>query len=298
MTNARPLVSVIICVYQGARHLRQAITSALEQTYPAVEVVVVNDGSTDRSDEICRALAGHIVYVTQENAGLPRARNRGIRASAGEYIAFLDQDDVWRPDKLEKQMRLFAENPDLGLVYSDFSQIDHDARVVMERTHGSKMRRGFVLPDLYEENFVGSLTAVCRRRVLEAVGLFHEDLAFALDWDLWLRIANDHPVDFVDESLASWRWRPNYAETQHEIMLLDSYRVISLRHAALSQKLTESQRNGVEGRLARISFSLGRLYIGKSDMDRAVQWIRTSIEHDVFTPDQMKILEGIEVQLA
>lgn len=291
-------VSVIICVYKGERYLREAIESALGQTHPAMEVVVVNDGSPDSSEKISRSFAGRIVYISQENRGLAPARNRGIRESSGEYIALLDQDDVWKPDKIEKQIRLFSENPNLGLVYSDFSQIDHAGRMVMERTHGSKMKRGNVLPELYEENFVGSLTAVFPRRVLEEGGFFQEDLAFALDWDLWLRIAKDRPIDFVDESLASWRWRPKYAEDQHEVLLLDSYRVISLRHAELSLKLTQEQRNGVQNRLARVAFSLGKLYAGRSDMDRAVRWIRTSIEHENFIPEQAKILEEAEVRLA
>ena len=288
-----PLVSVVICVYNGAEYLRQSIESALAQTHPSVEVVVVNDGSTDDSDSICRSYFGRIVYLSQKNQGLAKARNRGIRESSGTHIALLDQDDFWVPDKLEKQMALFGRIPELGLVYSDSAQIDPAGRVRLPRIEGINMRRGYVLPELYDHNFISSLTAVCPRRILDHVGLFSEDLRFSLDWDLWLRIAHKYPLDFVDEPLAGWRWRPNHAEDNHEICLVEAYRIISTRHPYLSDKLTPEQNAGVANRLARISFSLGRLYKERGDIGKSVHWLRTSIDHDDFSPDQHQILEEV-----
>ncbi len=290
----KPKVSSVICVYNGARFLREAIESALNQTYPAVEVVVINDGSTDDSDAVCRQYAGRLLYRPQPNAGLARARNRGIRESTGEYIALLDQDDAWMPDKIEKQMTLFEHNPDLGLVFADSAQFDAEGRTVITRTEAGKMRRGHVLPDLYDHNFVCSLTALCPRHVLDRVGLFWEDLRFSLDWDLWLRIAQVYPVDFVDEPLAWWRWRPNHAEDNHEICLLEAYRIISVRQPAMAGLLRPDQNAGVKNRLARIAFSLSRIYRRNQDRQNAEKWLRTSVAHDRFTPEQTWALEEIE----
>lgn len=281
-----PKVSVVICVYKGERFLRAALESVLAQTYPAVEIVVVNDGSPDRSDDVCKPFLDRIVHLEQGNQGLARARNRGIRESSGEYIALIDQDDLWAPDKLEKQMALFESNPSPGLVYSDYDQIDSDGRIVRRRTEEGRMRRGMVLPDLYEHNFISTVSSVFSRRALDRVGVFNERLHFSLDWDLWLRIAAEFPVDYVDESLAFWRWRPNHAEDNHEISLLEAYRIVSERQPQLASKLTTAQNSGVANRLARISFSLGRLYGRRKDTARAQEWVRTSIRHDLFTEDQ------------
>ncbi len=256
-----PTVSVIICIYNGERHLREAIESALAQTYPSVEIVIVNDGSTDNTESLCRSYEGRVVYISQKNRGLAKARNRGINESRGDYIALLDHDDLWRPDKLEKQMNLFVQNPELGLVYSNYFQIDPDSRIIERKSaEDRRMKRGWVIPDLYEHNFVGNATVVIPKQVLDQVGLFWENLSYSLDWDLWLRIAFKYPVDFVDEPLASWRWRPHYAEDNHEITLLEAYKIILNRQPELSSKLTEAQNNGVQSRLARISFSLGQLH--------------------------------------
>lgn len=290
-----PTVSALICVYNGARYLREAIESALAQTYPSMETVVVNDGSTDETDAICKSYQGRIRYLVQENRGLPAARNRGIRESSGDHLAILDSDDVWRPDKIDLQMRLLSQDPGLGLVYSNYFQIDPAGQVIDRQSSESRgMKRGPVLPDLYDRNFIGNTTVVIPRRVLDHIDLFSEELPYSLDWDLWLRIAFHYPVDFIDEPLASWRWRPNYAEDHHEPMLLDAYKIISTRHAALLPKLTAPQISGHRNRLARISFSLGQLYRRAGEISKAAGWIRTSIDHDVFTPQQRQVADELE----
>jgi len=290
-----PLVSVILCVYNGERYLREAIDCALHQTYPAVEVVVVDDGSTDGTDAICRSYGDRIRHLPERHLGLAGARNLAIRSARGRYVAILDHDDHWHPEKLTRQVRLFFNRPKLGLVYSNYLQINPAAQVMEEKSAAERgMRRGRVLPELYERNFIGNTTVVIPKPVLAEVGLFDERLCYSLDWDLWLRICHQHPIDYVDEALASWRWRPNYAEDHHEIMLREAYQIVSTRQPRLADRLTDAQNQSVENRLARISFSLGRLYGRAGRVPTAIEWIQRSIRHEIFTPEQPRALKSLE----
>lgn len=108
-----PLVSVILPVYNGARYLNETIDSVLAQTYPALELIVVNDGSTDSSEDICKTYQ-NIRYVYQENQGVPFARNNGVSLAKGEFLCFIDQDDSWKPEKTDAQGKAFEEHPNLG----------------------------------------------------------------------------------------------------------------------------------------------------------------------------------------
>jgi glycosyltransferase involved in cell wall biosynthesis len=116
--SAEPLVSVVIAAYNGAQYLPEAIDSALAQTYPKVEVIVVDDGSTDSTAEVVGAYGARVRYLYQQNAGTAAARNTGIQSAQGELIALLDQDDRWLPEKLARQVPLFFDEPRVGLVHS------------------------------------------------------------------------------------------------------------------------------------------------------------------------------------
>jgi len=186
-----PKVSVIIPCYNHGRYLGQAIRSVLDQTFTDFEVVVVDDGSTDNTSEVTHSFEDHRVqYVWQENKGLPGARNTGIRASGGEYIAFLDADDWFLLGKLEAQAGFLDEHPEAGLVASGWIETDEQ---------GNALRR--VEPwhwkaDLGLAGCVMGLPLVVdcvlvRRCWLDAVGLFDECLHWREDWDLWLRLVAD-----------------------------------------------------------------------------------------------------------
>lgn len=116
------MISVIIPVYNGETHLAETLTSVLDQSLPPDEVIVVDDGSTDRTPEVAAQFEGRIRYIRQENAGPATARNRGIQASHGDLLAFVDSDDLWEPHKLERQVAELNENPDAGLVFCHMTQ--------------------------------------------------------------------------------------------------------------------------------------------------------------------------------
>lgn len=204
-----PTVSINLCCYNSEKYLEETLQSIFAQTYTDWELVVVNDGSTDSTERIIRrhiADGRPIVYHSQANAGLGNARNKAVELSSGHFIALIDHDDVWRPEKLARQMPLLERQPAVGLVFSDCEIIDSRGQV--SGTYWQcwgKPYRGQVFADLLVNDFIPCLTAVLRKEVMTAVGLFRRELAIAEDWDLFLRVARRYPVDFVDKPLAMYR---------------------------------------------------------------------------------------------
>lgn len=202
-----PLVSVVIPNHNYAHYVGAAIDSVLAQTHPNVEVVVVDNGSTDGSLETLRAYEDRCRIVAQDNLGQSGGRNRGILESNGAFIAFLDADDVWLPTKLEAQLACFAQRPRTGLVYCGL--IETNAALVSTGTV-EPLFRGDVL-DAFAAHpgraivVGGESTAVVRREALARVGLFEPTLSISAGWDLWRRIATYFEVDFVASSLVRYR---------------------------------------------------------------------------------------------
>ena len=147
----KPRICVIIPTYNSARFLPEAVESALYQTFSPEEVIVVDDGSTDNTEDVLEPFRGRIHYIRQENQGPAVARNRGISEAKGDLIAFLDADDVWVPDKSEKQVDLLMENPRIGLVHSLYDYLDmaREQRLVPRHGHGWFLRR--LLSEVFQE---------------------------------------------------------------------------------------------------------------------------------------------------
>jgi glycosyltransferase involved in cell wall biosynthesis len=207
VTAKKPQVSVVVPTYNRGGFIRETIESVLMQTYADFEVIVVDDGSTDGTAEIISTIVDdRIHYHWQENSGLPaRARNVALSAARGRYVAFLDSDDLWLPEKLESQIRCFAAHPDAGLVYCDAMYFGQTA------SHGRSLIRGMLEGNIFDgllvRNRIPALTAVVRRECLDSVGQFSEEPALrsAEDYHLWLRIARRFPVYAVRAVLGRYR---------------------------------------------------------------------------------------------
>ncbi|MBI3402913.1 MAG: glycosyltransferase [Acidobacteria bacterium] len=208
-----PLVSVVVPNHNCERFLAAALDSVLGQSYTNREIIVVDDGSTDESLEILkryvdRAGPARLQVVTQANQGVSAARNAGIARSRGELVAFLDADDLWHPDKLAKQVPLFA-NPAVGLVYCAVEYVDERLRPLGTNFTG---RRGRVLREIAMLRgtvvLAGGSTAVVRRECFDKAGRFDPEMSTAADWDMWRRIACYWEVDVVREPLMQYRMRP------------------------------------------------------------------------------------------
>jgi len=204
-----PRASIIIPLYNLRRWAGEAIDSALAQTLPAgeVQVIVVDDGSTDGSGELAQGYGAGIEYVRQENRGLSAARNTGLRAARAPLVAFLDADDRFHPEKLAAELAVFDARPELGVVYSGFRYIDADGRPLPQR--GWSRFEGDVLPRLVTGNIIHPHQALVRRDAVMAAGAFDERLTSVEDWDLWLRVsARGARWACVNRALADYRIRP------------------------------------------------------------------------------------------
>jgi glycosyltransferase involved in cell wall biosynthesis len=199
-----PAVSVVVATRNYARYLPGALKSILNQTWRDLEVVVIDDGSTDDTPDVIRLFLADPRVRTQRTDGLgqSRAKNLGIQLSRAPLIAFLDGDDEWLPTKLEHQLPLF-ENPAVGVVYSRRTLMDAEGRELP--TPEGTFARGRVYDHLLAQNFVCFSSVVVRREVFESVGMFDPALSLSIDYDLWLRVGRHCEFDFVDEPLVRYR---------------------------------------------------------------------------------------------
>jgi glycosyltransferase involved in cell wall biosynthesis len=201
------VVSVIIPTYNCGRYVGEAIDSVLNQTYKAIEIIVVDDGSTDDTKESILRHYPSVRYFYQHNGGAARARNRGLREARGELIAFLDADDLWLPTKIEKQVAYFSKHPDVGLLSTN--QTYQSVTGVVRHDPG-KWERLFVgdsIKDIFLYSGLATPTVMVRREVLERVGDFEENLVVAEDDNLWMRIAMEYKIALIDEPLVIVRGR-------------------------------------------------------------------------------------------
>ncbi|MDD1673932.1 MAG: glycosyltransferase [Methanomicrobiales archaeon] len=218
-------VSVIIPVYNGEAFLTDAIESVKAQTYTDWEIIAVDDGSKDRSPSILHEygteLPGRFRLITQENQGISPARNRAIGVSYGEYIALLDSDDVWFPEKLQFQVGILEKREGVAMVYSDCTKVNWQGKVIRTSCFEKPPLRGLVFQELLLSNCIPSSSTLIRKSVLQEVGLFNPAYRIAMDYDLWLRIASKYPIEVIDHSLIQYRVHPrgissNRAEMIHE----------------------------------------------------------------------------------
>lgn len=219
--NQLGLVSVVIPVYNAADHLKETLSSILNQTYRNFEIIAVDDGSSDSSIDIIQSFDG-VVLIQQTNSGPAAARNKGVQAAKGEWIAFLDADDLWEPDKLEKQLQTMNG---CEWIYSDifFMGGVNDSR---RDSSFSDKPSGNVFDKLICSNFIGTSTVLIRHRVINEVGGFDETLRTIQDWDLWIRIARKYSIAYISEPLVNYRIHSVSASRSSRKTLPNHLRVI------------------------------------------------------------------------
>jgi len=225
MEPSRDFVSVVIPTYQRSALLPQALESVRRQTRPAGEVIVVDDGSTDGSGEMLRREFPWARYLPQENAGVSAARNRGIAAALGDWIALLDSDDAWLPEKLERQLAALAAAPSHRVCHTDELWIRNGRRVNPGRRHAK--RGGRIFRHCLPLCAISPSAALIHRSVFDRVGRFDEALPACEDYDLWLRITAVYPVLLVDEPLVE-KHGGHADQLSRTVTGLDRYRIRAL----------------------------------------------------------------------
>ena len=208
-----PEISIVIPAYNRADLLPQALESVFAQTYQNFEVIVSDDGSTDNTEAVIRQFGDRVTYLKNNHSGLPSvARNTALNQANGKYIAFLDSDDLWLPDKLKIQVDVLENNPRVGLVCSNAFLIDADGEEQSDQLYQipGKGRSGSVFLDLLKDNFVITSSVILRRDTLEKAGIFSEakELQVGEDYALWLNIALDWQVEYLENPLIIYHDSP------------------------------------------------------------------------------------------
>ena len=244
MSHVRsPQISVVLPVYNGAKTIEATIASVLDQELEDFELLVINDGSTDQTlDVLTRIDDPRIIVHSFENGGLATSRNRGIRLADGKYLAFIDADDLWTPDKLRKQLQVLVSNPTAGMAYSLTDCIDEQGSYVGPGSH--IVQFGQVYEQLLVRNFIESgSNPLIPRCVFDEVGEFDESLAAAEDWDVYLRIAHDYSIVCVPEAQILYRIHSGSMSSNIERQKLACFRVFE---EALERLPLGSERDHVD----------------------------------------------------
>ena len=206
----KPLVSIIIPAYNVEKYVQEAIDSALSQIYKDIEIIVVDDGSTDNTKKVLNPYIkkGQIHYIYQENKGLSSARNTGIRAAKGGYIAFLDSDDLFLPEKMQRQVDFLEKHQEYDVCYCDIYHFYEDEPEQMFKLNYSYYSGDAVLKNLFKRNFINPLSVVIRKNVVDKCGYFNEKMKKTEDWDYWVNLAwKGVKFHFLPVILAKYRIR-------------------------------------------------------------------------------------------
>lgn len=209
MKEFNPKVSIVIPVYNGSNYLREAIDSALAQTYKNIEVIVVNDGSNDggKTEEIARSYGDNIRYFPKENGGVASALNLGIREMRGEYFSWLSHDDVYYPNKIEVQINYLRDREKDVVLYSDYEFIDNESRFlkkkIIERIEPERFRLALIVSDP-----VNGCTVLIPKTCFDVSGLFNEGLRTTQDYDMWFRLSRNYRFVHIPRILLKSRTHP------------------------------------------------------------------------------------------
>ncbi len=243
----RPIVSVIIPTFDRAPWVGEAIASVLAQTYPHLELIVVDDGSHDATPAVVREFGPALTYLRQAHAGVSAARNHGVEIARGELVAFLDSDDLWLPDKTAAQVALLQQQQHTQACYTDEIWIRHGVRVNPKRIH--QKHSGWLFELSLPRCIISPSSIMLRRTLWDQLGGFDERLPACEDYDLWLRLTLTTPVVLLPERLIVKRGG-HADQLSRCIPVLDQYRITALEKI-LAAPLTLSQRQAVLEHLAQ-----------------------------------------------
>lgn len=287
MSSQSPLVSVIIPVYNTELYIGPALESVLSQTYQNIEVLVVDDGSKDRTAEIIQSFVQkdpRVQLFRQKNAGVAAARNLAIAHTQGEYIAPIDADDIWYPEKLEKQVQcLLRSGPEVGLIYTWSVHIDESGSIIGEYNHNRAYKpEGAIYPILVYSNFLDNASnALIRRTCIEQVGGFNPELRSqnaqgCEDWELYLRIADAYEFRVVPEFLVGYRQLLGSMASNSKAMA-KSYQLVMAEVQARHPEIPETIYRWSRG--CFYHYLMGKSYQSGAHWN-TLQWLYLTLQDD------------------
>ena len=235
--NKNPLVSVIIPTFNRSWTIIEALQSVLAQNYKPLELIIVDDGSSDDTMEKLKPFMEQIIYLKQENKGVSAARNIGIKKSKGEFIAFLDSDDLWLPSKISCQINFFNSNPSAIICQTEEIWIRNGKKVNPMKKH--KKKSGMIFEESLELCLVSPSSVMMKKTFFDVIGYFDEDFFACEDYDLWLRTAITHPIFLINKSYTIKKGgHKDQLSKKHS---LDKYRIKSIQKLLKNHKLTNKQ---------------------------------------------------------
>ncbi len=257
------LVSVVITAYNAEKYIGETLRSVFAQTYKPIEIVVADDGSTDGTAHIIKTDFPDVRYIYQPNAGQPAARNAGIRHARGEFIAFVDSDDLWFPQKIARQVERLSQSNAAWCYCDCIHFLETPDHILYRYSAITRPSSGMILEPLLLGNFIASPTPMIRRDALLEIGLWDEAVIICEDWNTWLKLATRFAVEYVDEPLAAYRVR---AQSMSKVWLLP--KILESHLSVLSSALRQLQvrNSGIANRArANIYFMVGLGYLKRGD---------------------------------
>ena len=215
--HAEPLVSVVIPAYNCAAYLGETLDSVLRQTYKHVEIIVCNDGSTDGTGEVAKTYRDSINYISQQNMGVSAARNSGLKIAGGEFVMFLDSDDLLAPEKLAEQVSYLTAHPEIGAVYCAWEFVDSNGTFIGE---GGASLKGNLLNHFMEWNIAPFHSYLFRMPAVREIGYFRQGIDGVEDWDFLIRLASTGTLfDVIEKPMVKYRMHGNNITRNSELML-------------------------------------------------------------------------------
>lgn len=258
------LVSIIIPTFNRNTLLQRALNSIYKQTYSNFEIIVVDDGSTDQTDKMIKDRFPKVRYLPQPNAGVSRARNKGIEIAHGEWFAFLDSDDEWLPQKLANQISLLKSKPDYKICHTEEQWVRDGIKVNQMKKH--KKTGGWIFSQCLPLCAMSPSSIVIHNSIFSELGCFDTTLPACEDYDMWLRITAKYPVLYIDEpQIIKYGGHNDQLSKKHWGM--DRYRIIALQKIILGNTLTDQNKQKAISTLLKKCkiFQKGALKRGKQD---------------------------------
>ncbi len=297
-----PVVTVVVPSYNAEGFIEETLQSVLGQSVQAVEVIVVDDGSTDRTCEIASRLDPRVRVIQQSRAGVCVARNRGLEEARGRFICFLDHDDVWHPEKLAVQLKLFAHDSELALVNTAATLWAQDlngqfppAATVLETAPSPEVdsyRSGWIYHHLLVESFILTSTAMLRVEAVREVGAFDPQLPYSEDWDLWFRLSRKWRFAKLQGAFVLYRQHASQGSRVHRDV---DYRTQLLERAVATWGLSspDGQSHGARAvwrRIGHFHAGYGRECLQAGEVLRATRSFWRAWRCDPLTPKYMGYL--------
>jgi glycosyltransferase involved in cell wall biosynthesis len=293
-----PTISVIIPVYNGEKTIKQTIESVLNQTFRDFELLIINDGSQDATLEIIQAINDERIQVfSYQNSGVSASRNRALTKAKGEFISFIDADDLWTPNKLELQLKALQDNPQAAVAYSWSDWIDESGQFL--RSGGHITVNGKAYEKLLLRDFIESgSNPLIRKQALDEVGYFEQSVTPAEDWDMWLRLAARYEFVTVEVPQILYRISPNSASFNIVKMEAGSLKVIERVFAQAPESLQDLKRETLASRYNYLTFKALEGNLDRKNGLTAARFLIQALKQDLALLGRTKIMVIVLVKIA